>query len=154
MKSFRFPLEAVLEARRAQETEARQQFASALELQRQATARSTEAARALEAFLQNMVSASSGRFSVADRERSSMLRQAQERACAQLRTAVEECARVTEEKRAGMLQARRNSELLERLKTSRHEAWQKDAAQAEQYQLDEFAMTRRHQAAQQARSLC
>jgi flagellar export protein FliJ len=154
MKSFRFPLEAVLEARRAQETEARQQLSSALEKQREAAARSAEAARALDLLLQTSATASHGRFSVADRERSAGIRQAQERICAELRVAVQECVRLVEEKRAVTVEARRNRELLERLKSTRHDAWQKEAAQAEQHQFDEFAMTSRYQASQQAPVLC
>lgn len=154
MKSFRFPLEAVLETRRAQETEASRHLATALARQHEARARSSEAALELDEYLATMTSASAGRFSVADRERSLAVRQAQEQVCAKRRGAVEECERVTEEKRMATLQARRNRELLERLKSSRHDAWKKEAAQAEQHQLDEFAMTRRHQASQQAPVLC
>ncbi len=154
MKPFRFPLEVVLEARRAQETEARQQLSSALEKQREAAARSAEAARALDLFLQTIAAASEGRFSVADRERSAALRQAQERICAELRVAAQECARLVDERRAATIEARRNRELLERLKSARHDAWRKEAAQAEQHQFDEFAMTSRYQASQQAPVLC
>jgi len=154
MKSFHFPLDIVIEARRAQETEKRQQLALALEKQRDATARSSEAARTLDLLLQTIVTASIERFSVSNRERFWAMRQAQEKICTELLVAEQECARLTEEKRTAVLQARRNRELLERLKAARHSAWEKDAAHAEQHQFDEFAMTRRHQAAQQESALC
>jgi len=154
MKSFRFPLEVVLEARRAQETEASRQFAEALEKQREGTARSEEALHALNQLLASIAIDSAGRFSVASRERSLAMRQAQEKICAELRAAAQECVQRAEEKRGAVLQARRNRELLERLKAARREAWQKDAAHAEQHQFDEFAMTRRHQASQQEHALC
>jgi flagellar export protein FliJ len=154
MKSFSFPLQSVLEARRAQEDEARQQLADALEKQRAALARSREALQALNQVLEAISSASSGRFTVADRDRSWSIRQAQEKICAEMRIAAQECARVAEEKRVAVLQRRRDRELLERLKSARRAAWHREAALAEQNQFYEFAMTRRHQAAQQEHALC
>ncbi|MEA3212875.1 MAG: hypothetical protein QOE70_5932 [Chthoniobacter sp.] len=148
MKSFRFPLEVVLEARTAQETEARRQLALALEKQRAAMARSREAGHALNLLLQAIATESAGRFSTASRERSWAMREAQEKICAELRAVEQECIRGTGEKRAAVLQARRNRELLESLKGTRREAWEKEAAAAEQHQFDEFAMTRRHQTSQ------
>ncbi len=154
MKSFRFSLEAVLETRRAQETEASRQLAVALEKEREAMARSREALSALDLLLEGMAAASGGRFSAADRERSIEMRRAQEKICAQLRIAAQECTRLTEAKRAAVLQARRNRELLERLKGAQQQAWQREAVRLEQHQFDEFAMTRRFQAAQQEQVLC
>ena len=154
MKSFIFSLEIVLEARRAQEAEAGHQLAMALEKERAATAREREATLALDRLLQVITVESADRFSAANRERSCGMRHAQEKICETLRKAVQQCAEFTTEKRAIVLQARRNRDLLERLKAARLEAWQKEAAHAEQHQFDEFAMTRRHQAAQQEHSLC
>lgn len=154
MKNFRFALESVLEARCAQESDARHQMAAAALKQREALNRSLEARSALQRLLEEIATASSGRFTAAERERAWTTRRAQERICADLRTAEQECARITAEKRAALLEARRNRELLERLKDSRRSAWQKEAGRVEQHQLDEFALTRRHQASNQAHALC
>jgi len=154
MKPFRFPLETVLETRRAQEEEARRQLAAALDRQRQAMARSADALRALNVLFESIASQSTGRFTVADRERSWTLRRAQEQICEQLRAAAQECGRQSEEKRGILVQMRRNRELIERLKETRFEAWRKEAERLEQLQFDEFAMTRRHQASQQDKVLC
>jgi flagellar biosynthesis chaperone FliJ len=154
MKSFSFPLEAVLEARRAQEDEARQQLALALQKHLEALARKQEAVDELNRLLEAMCSTSGGRFTVADRDRAWTLRQAQEKICAELDVAAQKCGKLAAEKRTAALQKRRDRELLERLKTARRGVWQKDADRAEQHQLDEFAMTRRHQAAQQGHALC
>jgi flagellar export protein FliJ len=154
MKSFRFPLEAVLDARRAQEDEAKLHFAAAMEAHRVALVRCHEAREMLNKILEAMVAATSGRFTIADRDRSLYLQQAQEKLCVELQAAAAEFARVAEEKRAVMLQTRRDRELLERLKATRRQAWQKEADRAEQHLFDEFAMTRRHQAAQKENALC
>ena len=154
MKSFLFPLESVLEARRVQEDEARQQLSVALEKQREALARSREAVAGLNRILEAIASASANRFTAADRERSWSLRNVQERICAEARVAARECARLVEEKRALAIEARRNRELLERLKATKRDAWLKEAARAEQHQLDEFAMTRRYQVARQEYAVC
>jgi flagellar export protein FliJ len=154
MKSFTFPLESVLEARGVQEDRARQQLAVALDKQREALARSREAVAGLNRILEAMAIASSGRFTAADRERAWSLRDAQERICAEARIAAAECARLADEKRKLAIDARRNRELLERLKASKREEWLKEAARIEQHQLDEFAMTRRFQAARQEYAVC
>ena len=154
MKSFRFTLEAVLEARRGQETEICQQLTAALERQRQAMARSRDAAQALHLIVQAIATDSAGRFSVADRDRSWAMRETQEKICAELGDTAQECTRLTEEKRAALLEARRNCDLLDRLKETKHRAWEMDAIRAEEHQLDEFAMTRHHQKSQQECSLC
>jgi len=153
MKSFHFPLEVVLEVRRAQETEARQQLALALEKQREATARSHEAVRGLNLLLTAIASGCSDRFSVADRDRSWALREAQQKLCDQLRNAVRECVQLSEEKRAVLVRMRRNRKLIEHLKEARYAVWQKDVEHAEQHQFDEFAMTRRHQSGRQEYAL-
>ena len=154
MKSFLFPLESVLEARRVQEDEARQQLSVALEKQREALARTREAVAGLNRILEAIASASANRFTAADRERSWSLRNVQERICAEARVAARECARLVEEKRAHAIEARRNRELLERLKAAKRDAWLKEAARVEQHQLDEFAMTRRYQVARQEYAVC
>lgn len=154
MKPFRFALDSVLEARRAQENEARLQLAMALEKQQQALALSREAARTLSLFLQAIAAASTDRFSSADRDRSWSMRAAQEKLCTQLRNAAHECGSVVEEKRNAAMLARRNRELLEKLKESQRADWQKEAGRLEQLQLDEFAMTRRYQAALQEAAVC
>jgi len=154
MKTFLFPLESVLEARRVQEDEARQQLAIALEKQREALARSREAVAGLNRILEAIAAASAGRFTVADRDRSWSLRQAQEQICAEARVAAREFTRLAEEKRALAIETRRNRELLERLKAARRAAWLKEAARVEQHQFDEFAMTRRYQAARQEYAVC
>lgn len=148
MKSFSFPLEAVLEARRAQEDDARQQLASAAQQHHAALARSQDALDELNRVLESMSCASGGRFTAADRDRGLSIRRTQEKICTDLHAAAQKCGKLVEEKRAVVLQRRRDRELLERLKTARRDAWQKDADRAEQHLFDEFAMTRRHQAAQ------
>jgi flagellar export protein FliJ len=154
MKSFHFPLEVVLEARRAQEARAAQQLALALEKQLEATTRSREAMRGLNLLLAEITNGCSGRFSVADRDRSWALREVQQKLCDELRIAVQECIRLTEEKRGVVVQMRRNRKLIEHLKEARYAAWQKEAERAEQHQFDEFAMTRCHQSSQQEHALC
>jgi hypothetical protein len=144
----------VLEARRVQEDEARQQLALALESHREALARSREALAGLNQILDVIAAASTGRFSVAERDRAWSLRHAQERLCAEARVAARECARVADEKRSLAIDARRNRELLERLKAGKRDAWLKEAARVEQHQLDEFAMTRRYQTARQEYAVC
>jgi flagellar export protein FliJ len=154
MKSFHFPLEAVLEARRLQETQARQQLAVALEKQREAATRSHEAVRGLNLLLASIAAGSSERFSVADRDRSWVLREAQQNLCNELRIAVHACVRLCEEKRAVLVRMRRNRKLIEHLREARYAVWQKDAERAEQHQFDEFAMTRRHQSGRPEHALC
>lgn len=154
MKTFRFALESVLEARRVQEDEACQQLTIALEKQSEALARSREAVAGLNRILEAIAAASTGRFTAADRDRSWSLRNVQERLCAEARVAARECTRLAEEKRALVIEARRNRELLERLKAARRDAWLKEAARVEQHQFDEFAMTRRYQAARQEHAVC
>jgi flagellar export protein FliJ len=153
MKAFRFSLESVLETRRVQEQSARQELALAIEKHRLAVERSREAMLALNQLLESIASESAVRFSVANRERSWSMRQAQERLCGQLRAAAQECSRHVEVKRAAAVEAKRNCELLEQLKLRHLETWRKEAAHAEQLQLDEFAMTRRHQVSKQ-NALC
>lgn len=146
MKPFRFNLEVVLEARRAQEEEARLQLSLALDRHREAVNRNREAVAGLSRVLDAIAAASSGRFNVADRERSSSIRQAQERICAEAQVAVQECNKIAEQKRVALMQARRDRELLERLKESKRSEWNREADRLQGLALDEFAMTRRHQA--------
>ena len=154
MKTFRFPLEAVLEARSAQEAEARRELGSALEQQRLADERSAESQCALNLLLQNIAAESAGRFSAATRERSWLLRRTQEQLCEELRAAAGECRLLADAKRRAVIEARRNCELLEQLKLSQQESWNKEAARTEQLQLDEFAMSRRHQTSQKSSAIC
>src|SRR5215218_7718026 len=139
MKSFRFSLETVLKARVAQEDEARRQLAVALAAQCAAVARSQEAVFALNALHWAVTTESATSFSVAQRERSWSARQLLEKTCAELRAAAQECVRVTDERRAAVLQTRHNRAVLERLKAARYAEWQREADQAEQHQFDEFA---------------
>lgn len=148
MKTFTFPLDVVLQARAAQENEARQQLAKALDQQRAATARVEEAVQLMSRLMHFISTESAGRFSVANRQQSWSIHQTQEKIVAGLRVAEAECEKATEEKRAAVLAARRNRELLERLREQRLCTWQLESARAEQHQFDDFAMTRRHQAAQ------
>lgn len=154
MKKFTFPLEVVLDARRAQEDEANQQLSVALENHRQAVIRSQEAVAELNRILADMSATCQGRFTAADRDRGYSMRRAQERICAELDKVTQNCGRIVLEKRSFALQRRRDRELLERLKSERLSVWQKESALAEQHQFDEFAMTRRHQAALQGQPLC
>lgn len=154
MKPFRFPLDMVLEARRAQENEAKQQLALALERHRQAQVAYQEAVGVFNNLLQSIADMTTGLFTVADRERTSVMRKAQERIINQLRAAMHEASKFVEEKRNIAMQARRSRELLERLKDSRRDAWEKESTRLEQIQFDEFAMTRRYQASRQEEALC
>lgn len=153
MKPFTFALQIVLETRIAQEAEMRRQLAVALEQQRHAAVREREAALGLSQALLAIETASSGRFSAAQREHLWSVRQAQEALCTTLRAALKDSARLTEEKRLSVIHARRHRELLERLKASRLATWQKEATQAEQHQFDEIAMTRGFQATRASQAL-
>ena len=154
MKPFRFPLDMVLDARRAQENEAKQQLALAQERQRQAQQTYKDAVSVFNALLQAIADMTTARFTVADRERTAVMRKAQEQIINELRAAVHEAAKFVEEKRNIAMQARRSRELLERLKESRRDAWEKESTRLEQIQFDEFAMTRRYQASRQEEALC
>jgi flagellar export protein FliJ len=154
MKNFVFAFETVLEARRRQEDEARQQLAVALENYRAALACSQEADEALEHFFSAIAHASSGAFSVANRESLNSMQRAQMVICQRLKKEAEDFAAVAETKRAAVVAARRNRELLEKIKTQRRKNWEREAALAEQHLFDEFAMTRRHQASLKEKTLC
>ena len=154
MKKTEFNLETLLELRRTQENAARLELSGSLARQLAALNNSVEAVRDLNRMMQQIAAGSAGRFSAAEREREWAVQQMQQRRCAELEAALKECERITETKRAAVIDAHRNCEVLERLKKLRAEEAAREETRAEQCLFDELAMTRCYQASQEASVLC
>lgn len=154
MKKKGFNLETLLEVRRAQETAARQELSASLARQIAAFNNSVEANRDLDRMMQQIAAGSVGRFSSSEREREWDVQQSHQKQCADLEAALKECERMTEAKRAAVICAHRNCELLERLKKLRQEEAALEARRVEQCLFDELAMTRSYQDSREASVIC
>jgi len=154
MNKNEFNLETLLEIRRMQETAARQELSSSLARQLAALNNSLEANRDLNRMMQQIATGCAGQFLSSDRERGWNIQEAQQARCVELETALKECERTTEVKRAAAVDAHRKCELLERLKKLREEEAALEANRAEQCMFDELAMTRCYQASREARVTC
>jgi flagellar export protein FliJ len=142
MKPFHFSLEAVRVLRQRQEKAALEQYASALNAQRQAEERQEAVQKELEAAWlqrQNQMAAGSPAGMVLQLQNYGVFLETR---LAEHAAAVKAAAEVTAKRWAALLQARQQREIVDKYHEKQRKRHEQNCQREEQKELDEFAIRR------------